>query len=149
MFLESARELLRTANLSRRAKIEQLVGLFGGEFRGGRAEAAPQLRKHPAVAGMVGALICEREPSSGGMADMRVLPHLMWEDEANDFFPIVKLDEGENQWASEFEQGIARPADELADPGLRGGLRTSAVSSGCADSDLRLPQRRRQHCDWR
>ena len=33
---------------------------------------------------------------------------------------IAKLDEGENQWASELEQGITRPADELADQGPRG-----------------------------
>ena len=51
---------------------------------------------------------------------MRVLPHLMSADEANDFLPIVELDEGENQWASELDQGITRPADELANPGPRG-----------------------------
>ena len=34
------------------------------------------------------------EPSSGGTADMRILPHLMSADETNDFFPTVKLDEG-------------------------------------------------------
>ena len=65
---------------------------------------------------MVEALFSEPEPSSGGMADMRILPHLMSEDEANDFFPVVKLDEGENQWASELEKGVTRPADEFADP---------------------------------
>ena len=48
------------------------------------------------------------------MADMRFLAHPMPEDEANDFFPKVKLDEGENHWASELEQGITRSADELA-----------------------------------
>lgn len=69
---------------------------------------------------MVETLISEPEPSSGGMADLSVLPHLMPEDEANDFFPIVKLDQAENQWASELEQRIPRPADELADPGPRG-----------------------------
>ena len=35
-------------------------------------------------------------------------------------FPIVKLDEGENQCGSELEQSITRLADELADPGPRG-----------------------------
>ena len=42
---------------------------------------------------------------------MRVLPRLMPEDEASDFFPTVKLVEGEHQWASELEQGISRPAE--------------------------------------
>ena len=69
---------------------------------------------------MVEALFSEPEPSPGSMADMRVLPHLMSEDESNDFFPIVKLDEGEKQWASVFEQGIVRLADKMADPGPRG-----------------------------
>ena len=50
---------------------------------------------------------------------MRVLPHLMSPHEINDFFPMVKLDEGENQWACELEQGITRPAEELADQGPR------------------------------
>ena len=68
---------------------------------------------------MVEALFSGPEPSSAGMADMRILPQPMSADEANDFFPIVKLDEGENQWASELEQGITRPADELANPGPR------------------------------
>ena len=34
-----------TKHLESKAKIEQFVSLFGGEFRGGRAEAAPQLRE--------------------------------------------------------------------------------------------------------
>ena len=69
---------------------------------------------------MVEALISEPEPSLGGMDHMRVLPHLMPEVGANDCLPVAKLDEGENQWASELEQGITRPAGELADPGPRG-----------------------------
>ena len=32
---------------------------------------------------------------------MRVLSQFMPEDEANDFFPIVKLDEGQNQWTTD------------------------------------------------
>ena len=47
---------LYTKHFVSKAKIEQLIGLFGGEFRGGRAKAAPQLRKDPAVAGLVEAL---------------------------------------------------------------------------------------------
>ena len=94
---------LHTKHLESKAKTEQLVGLFGEEFRGGRAEAAPQLRQDPAVAGMLEALLSEPEPLLGGIADMRMPPHLLSADEANDFFTIVKLDGGENQWASELE----------------------------------------------
>ena len=36
---------LYTKHLESKAKIEQLVSLFGGEFREGRAESAPQLRE--------------------------------------------------------------------------------------------------------
>ena len=78
------------------------------------------MRKDPAATGMVEALASESETSSGNMADMRVLPHLMSSDEINDFFSVVKLDEWENQWARELEQGITRPTDELAGPGPRG-----------------------------
>ena len=56
------------------------------------------------------------------MADMRVLPHFMSSHEINDFFPLVKLDEGENQWTNELEQGITRPSEKLADPGPMGRL---------------------------
>ena len=34
---------LYTKHFESKAKMEQLGNLFGGEFRGGRAEAAPQL----------------------------------------------------------------------------------------------------------
>ena len=44
---------LYTKHLESKAKIEQLVSLFGVDFRGGRAEAAPQLREDPATAGLV------------------------------------------------------------------------------------------------
>ena len=88
----------------------------------GRAEAVPQIRQDLAVAGMVQALVSESELPPGGMADMRVLPHLMSLHEINDYFPMVKRDEGENQWANELEHGSTRPSEELADPGLRGDL---------------------------
>ena len=74
------------------------------------------------TAGMVEALISDAGTPSGGMPDMRVLPHLMSTQEIDEFFPIVRLDEGENQWAHELEQGITRPSEELSDPGPRGRL---------------------------
>ena len=58
-------------HLESKAKIEQLIGLFGGVFRGGRAEAALQLRKDPAVAGMVDALFSLRAIVQRGSRDAR------------------------------------------------------------------------------
>ena len=71
---------------------------------------------------MVVALYSAPEPSSGEILEMRVLPHIMTTEGIDDFFEAVKIDEGENQWAKEFEQLAIRPADELADPGPRGKL---------------------------
>ena len=68
---------LYTKYLESKAKIEQLVSLFAAEFRGGRAEAAPQLCKDPTTAGMVEVLYSSPEPSTGPSSDMRVLPHLI------------------------------------------------------------------------
>ena len=120
---------LYTEHLESKAKIEQLEQLFGGEFRVGRAEAAPQLRQDPAVAGRVGALYSAPEPSSGEIPEMRVLPHLMTTEEITNFIEVAKFDEGENRWAKEFEQFAIRPGDELADPGPRGRFdRTPAIS---------------------
>ena len=42
--------------------------------------------------------------------------------EIHDFFEIVKIDEGENQWAKEFEQLAIKPADEPAEQDLAGSL---------------------------
>ena len=69
--------VLYTKHFESKASIGQLIDFFGGEFRGGRAEAVPQLRKHPAVAGTVETLCNAPEPSSGGVPEMRILLHLM------------------------------------------------------------------------
>ena len=53
---------------------------------------------------------------------MSMLPHLMPIDEIDKCFPIVRLDEGENQWAHALEGGITWPSEELADPGPWGKL---------------------------
>ena len=50
-------------------------------------------------AGMVETLISDVGGPSGEKPDLRVLPHLMPTQEIDKFFPIVRLDEGENQWA--------------------------------------------------
>ena len=106
------------------------MSLFGGEFRGGRAEAAPQLCKDPTIAGMVEVLYSSPEPSTGPSADMRMLPHLMTLEEMNDLSSVVRIDESENQWNKESGQLDVRPADELADPGPRGKFEpTPAISA--------------------
>ena len=76
--------------------IEQRIELVVEDFRGGRDEAAPQLRKDPAVAGMVEALYSAPEPSSGVVSEMLILSHLMSSQEIDEF-AVVKIDEGENQ----------------------------------------------------
>ena len=58
---------------------------------------------------------------------MSVLPHLMPHDEIDRFFPVVRLDEGENQWAHTLEGGITRPSEELSDPGPRGNQVASSI----------------------
>ena len=73
---------------------------FGAESRGGRAEAAPQLRKDPTTAGMVEALCSSPEPSTCPSADMQMLQHLMTPEEMNDISVVVRIDESENQWTT-------------------------------------------------
>ena len=109
------------------AKIEQLVNLFGGQFRDGRAEAAPHFKQDPTTAGMVEALISDSTAQSGYGPDMSMLPHLMPTDEIDKFFPVVRLDEGENQWAHhEAVRGARRPR-----PQGQARLRTSDARSRC------------------
>ena len=72
--------------------------------------------------GMVEAHISDATTPSGDKPDMSMLPHLMPTEEIDMFFPIVRFDEGENQWAHTLEGGITRPSEELADPGPRGTL---------------------------
>ena len=95
---------LYTTHLESKAKIEQLVSLFGGEFRDGQAESAPQLREVPAMANMVEVLYSSPEPSTGSMPDMRVLPHLMSPEEMDDISEVVRIDSSENQWTTESGQ---------------------------------------------
>ena len=86
---------LYTKHRESKAKIEQLVNLFGGEFRGGRAEAAPpHLEQDPTTVGMVEALISDSAEQPGCGPDMCMLPHLMPRDEIDKCFPIVRRDEG-------------------------------------------------------
>ena len=107
---------LYTKHLESKAKIEQLVSLFGGEFRGGRAASAPQLREDPKVAGMVECLHARQDgDTAGALPDMCVLPHLMPVDEIERMFEKVVLED--DGGAAEAE---VRPSVEHGDPGPRG-----------------------------
>ena len=80
--------------------------------------------------GMVEALISDAGTPSGDRPDMYVLPHLMPTQDIDEFFPVVQLDEGKNQWAHELEQSITRPSQELSDHGPRGRFDFVPVLSG-------------------
>ena len=108
---------LYTKYIESRVKIEQLLGLFGAEFRDGRPEAAPKLRRGALAAG-----VCDHEvfdvceEREAVLHDTSVLPHLMTPEDIEDHFPraqVLPLPAGEAD---------ARPSDELGDPGPRGHL---------------------------
>ena len=105
------------------------MSLFGGEFRDGRAESAPQLREDPATANMAEVLYSSPEPSTGSMPDMRMLPHLMSREEMDDISEVVRIDSSENQRTKESGQLDVRPADELADLCLRGKFEPTPAGS--------------------
>ena len=92
---------LYTKHLESKAKIEQLVSLFSGEFRESRADSVPQLREDPATANIVEVLYSSVGASAGTMADMRILPHLMTREEMDDMSEVVRIDSSENQWTKE------------------------------------------------
>ena len=120
---------LYTKHLESKAKIEQLVQLFGGEFRDGRPAASPQLKKDTAAAVMTEVLYSQPEPPGGETYEMTVLPHLMMPEDADRLYDVAKLDDIDNsKWAD-----LIKPADELKDPGPNGLLEfTPAVMRGDA-----------------
>ena len=56
-------------------------------------------------------------------------PHLLSPEEMDDVSTIVRIHESENQWTQEAGQIDVPPADELADPGLRGKFETTLATS--------------------
>ena len=137
---------LYTKHLESNAKIEQLVGLFGAEFRDGRPAAAPQLRADPVAAEMAGVMVSAPGPEPGFAL---MLPHLMDATDMDDLYEIVKIDEGDN---SEWTEKL-RPAEELSDPGpdgrldftpalhRDGALTIQTVDDGDATQQLELTER--------
>ena len=101
---------LYTKYLESKQKIEQLVGLFGGEFREGRAESAPQLKK--------AMMVCQEDSGPQALIhDTSVLPHQMSDRDIDEHFPLAEV------LPAPMGEMDVRPETELADPGPRGDLR--------------------------
>ena len=89
-----------TKHLPSREKVHQLMGLFGCEYRDGRAESAPLLRPHD-VGGREGGhtadevlptFVVKNEPPPH---DLNLLPHLHPIDEINRLFPTIEAAEAQ------------------------------------------------------
>ena len=84
-----------TKHLPGREKVHQLMGLFGCEYREGRAKAAPLLRPHD-VDGREGGhpdvdpLPTFAMTAEGEIHDLTRLPHMHSETEKNLFFPLIE-----------------------------------------------------------
>lgn len=114
---------LYTKHLESKAKIEQLIQLFGAEFREGRPAAAPQLREDPAKD--PANILCSDDCVIAMAHDLTILLHLMDKEHIDRHYAVAKIDEGCNRgWTD-----LIRPADELADPGPDGHLEFSPVMS--------------------
>lgn len=107
---------LYTKHLESKAKIEQLIGLFGGEFREGRASSAPMLKKDNGGVNLCDMNEDDVDDEQALIHDSNVLPHLMTQEDIEVHFPIVKIPD-----AADGEPDL-RPEVELADPGPRGRL---------------------------
>ena len=102
--------MLFTKHMDTAAKLNSLVQRFGCEFRDGRAEKAPQLKK----AG-VAALAVSPGHTGGAAESMTCLPHLMNDDQINKYFPRAEPDR------EALGEPDHTPEEELSDPvpGLR------------------------------
>ena len=84
-----------TKHLPSREKVHQLMGLFGCEYREGRAKAAPLLRPHD-VDGREGGhpdvdpLPTFAMTAEGEIHDLTRLPHMHSEAEKTRFFPLIE-----------------------------------------------------------
>ena len=101
---------LFTKHLSTRERIEQLVTLFNCEYREGRAQSAPELRKtrpssSSTSAAAAYAAYSEQEQSDVNCRsvahDPDVLPHMYGEADMNDvFFRAIVPDDGDSASAT-------------------------------------------------
>ena len=79
---------LFTKHLESRAKLDQLLGLFGCRFVDGRSAAAPKLRRDA-----VAAVLCRQseEDSHQPAHDLRELPHQVSPEEVDRLFPLAPI----------------------------------------------------------
>ena len=76
---------LYTKHLESKEKIEQLLGLFGAEFREGRPKSAPQLKRE-----QLSANLCE-DIAEALIHDTSVLPHMMTDEDIDMHFPAAEI----------------------------------------------------------
>ena len=70
-------------------KIDQLIGLFGCEFREGRADSAPQLRREGLKVFDAADLDGIHNMTEATMHDPDVLPHMYTNDDIDAMFPNI------------------------------------------------------------
>ena len=103
---------LFTKHLPSKDKVHQLMGLFGCEYRAGRAESAPLLR--PAgSSGQQGSHLADVDPlptfsveAEGEIHDGTLLPHLYPADDIKKMFPRIEAAppiENSDDWSPEAE----------------------------------------------
>ena len=84
---------LFTKHLLGRERVEMLVDLFGCQYRAGRAESAPKLRRKELEVNAVGESIVGGRPQlvgeQGRMHDPAILPHHHPRDVLDDLFPAA------------------------------------------------------------
>ena len=90
---------LFTKHLAARDKIDQLVQLFGCEYRSGRSEAAPLLRPQGSSGGQGGqpttgylpafVVLPDGEEDHQDPHDLSVLPHLYGQRDRDRVFPVI------------------------------------------------------------
>ena len=103
---------LFTKHLPSKEKVHQLMGLFGCEYRTGRAQSAPLLR--PAGSnGQQGSHLADTDPlptfevtAEGELHDETVLPHMYPDDVIKKLFPIIEAappQQNSEDWEPEAE----------------------------------------------
>ena len=114
---------LFTKHLPSREKVHQLLGLFGCEYRGGRAAAALLLRPMD-IDGRQGAHSTGDDPLptfyaeiEAGMQDISRLPHMHSELEIEKLFPtITAADEPDSldDWSPDHRGDASQPAERTS-----------------------------------
>ena len=139
---------LFTKHLPSKDKVHQLMGLFGCEYRSGRAEAAPLLRplgndsqqaSHLNDVDPLPNFIC----AEGEIHDESRLPHLYGEDEIEKQFPLISAApavQNSEDWTEGNEKIDAR--EEYEAPGIRRGGDRQARQMSAAPARRADPRRK-------